>query len=326
MEDFVIVGVDVSKATLDFFILPSGTGFCIANGQSGFKKLLMKLEHLDRSRLRIVMEHTGRYSLEFEAFLHHNSISYSKVPALDIKRSQGMTRGKSDRLDAKRIAEYGRRKQESLVDSRPLSDNVLALKDLLQLRSVLIKDRAAHLCRQKELAVFTTIMHDKITALEAEIVAYFNEKIKLIDKEIEILLDQDADMKQTVTLLKSIKGVGTIISAYMIIYTNNFKNFANARKFNCYIGVAPFDHQSGTSLRSRSRVSHLANKQLKTLLTLAAFSAIRADGELKEYYQRRVDEGKKKMDVINAVRSKIVARMFAVTRRQSPYHALPAAA
>ena len=326
MEDFVIIGVDVSKATLDFFILPSGAGFCIANGQSGFQKLLSKLGHLDRSRLRIVLEHTGRYSLEFEAFLQHHNIRYSKVPALDIKRSQGMTRGKSDRLDAKRIAEYGWRRQESLVDTQALSDNVLALKDLLQLRSVLIKERAAHLCRQKELAVFITSMHDKIVALESEIVTYFNEKIKAIDKEIETLLNQDAEMKQTVALLSSIKGVGVIISAYMIIYTNNFRNFANARKFNCYIGVAPFDHQSGTSLRSRSRVSHLANKQLKTLLTLAAFSAIRTDAELKEYYQRRVGEGKKKMDVINAVRSKIVARMFAVTRRQSPYQAMPAAA
>jgi transposase len=163
-------------------------------------------------------------------------------------------------------------------------------------------------------------------AMETEIVAYFNDKIKAIDKEIAMLLQQDEEMQQTTKLLSSIKGVGTIISAYMIVYTNNFKSFANARKFNCYIGVAPFDHQSGTSLRTRARVSHMANKQLKTLLTLAAFSAIRTDAELKEYYLRRVGEGKKKMDVINAVRSKIVARMFAVTRRQSPYHALPAAA
>jgi transposase len=132
MEDFAIIGVDVSKATLDFFMLSSRTGFCIANGQSGFQKLLSRLKDYDYSKVRIVLEHTGRYSLAFEAFLQQHHIRYSKVPALDIKRSQGMTRGKSDPLDAKRIAEYGWRRRDSLVDSQPLTENVLALKDLLQ--------------------------------------------------------------------------------------------------------------------------------------------------------------------------------------------------
>jgi len=101
--------------------------------------------------------------------------------------------------------------------------------------------------------------------------------------------------------------------------TNNFKRFSNARQFNCYSGLAPFKHQSGTSINGRAHVSHLANKEAKTLLNLGASVAIRFNPEMKEYYQKRVAEGKRKMSCLNIIRSKIVARMFAVVKRQTPY-------
>jgi transposase len=93
----------------------------------------------------------------------------------------------------------------------------------------------------------------------------------------------------------------------------------NARKFNCYAGIAPFKVESGSSISLRARISHLANKEIKCLLNLGAASAARFDPELKEYYQRRISEGKRKMSCLNIIRSKLVSRMFAVVARQSPY-------
>ena len=112
----------------------------------------------------------------------------------------------------------------------------------------------------------------------------------------------------------------------MISYTENFTRFSNARKFNCYAGLAPFAHQSGSSIKGKARVSRLANKEAKTLLNLAASSAIRFNTEMRAYYQRRVQEGKRKMSCLNIIRSKMVARMFAVIKRQTPYQELPIAA
>src|SRR5207249_1700630 len=117
------------------------------------------------------------------------------------------------------------------------------------------------------------------------------------------------------TLLQSIIGVGPVLALAVIIKTRNFTLFATARKFSCHCGCAPFAHTSGTSIRGKTKVSHLADKHLKTLLDLAAKTAIQHDKELKAYYQRRLEMGKSKMSTINIVRNKIIYRMFAVINR-----------
>jgi transposase len=65
-------------------------------------------------------------------------------------------------------------------------------------------------------------------------------------------------------IITSVTGVGTVTATQIIITTNEFKNITSAKKFACYSGIAPFEHQSGTSIRGKTRVSHLVNKTLKT--------------------------------------------------------------
>ena len=119
--------------------------------------------------------------------------------------------------------------------------------------------------------------------------------------------------------IQTIKGVGPILAATMIAHTNNFKSFQNWRKFACYAGIAPFEHSSGTSYRGRTRISVLGNRDLKTILSSAAATAILHDSQLKMYYNKRLKEGKNKMSTLNIIRNKIVSRIFAVTKRQTPY-------
>jgi transposase len=107
----------------------------------------------------------------------------------------------------------------------------------------------------------------------------------------------------------------------MIVFTNAFKDFECGRKFCCYSGVAPFQYSSGSSVHSKNKVSHRADKSIKSLLHLAAVVAAtrKKDGKLKEYYLRKVAEGKNKMSVLNAIRGKIVLTMFAVIRENRTY-------
>lgn len=75
-----------------------------------------------------------------------------------------------------------------------------------------------------------------------------------------------------------------------------------------------------SSIRSKRKVSHRANKDLKTLLHLAALAVIRKkDSDLKRYYVRKVEEGKSKMTVINNIRAKLIARMFGVIKNNTHY-------
>ncbi|KAA6305035.1 hypothetical protein EZS27_043314, partial [termite gut metagenome] len=116
-------------------------------------------------------------------------------------------------------------------------------------------------------------------------------------------------------------GVGNQVAVKMIVETNAFKDFKHAREFCSHAGVAPFRYDSGTSVRSKSKVSQRADKSIKALLHLAALSVAtrKKDGELREYYIRKVAEGKNKMSVLNAVRAKLVLRMFAVIKRNKFY-------
>ena len=91
------------------------------------------------------------------------------------------------------------------------------------------------------------------------------------------------------------------------------------RKLACYAGVAPFPYQSGTNIKGRTKVHPLADKKLKSLLNMCAIVAVRHDKELKAYYERKVEEGKAKMLVINNVRRKLLSRVFVVINRKTPF-------
>lgn len=322
MQEFLIVGVDVSKLTLDICFKPSGHQLQIINGQKGFKKLIkeLKQECEPQTKILVIMEHTGHYSFRFEKFLRAKSMSYCKIPALQIKRSLGVIRGKSDKLDAGRIADYGWLRRQILVGDPQLQDQIHELRSLLNLRQKLVRDRSGYISRLKEMIATGTCTASSLQArIQQQTIDFLSNKIIQLDSTLKAMITSNDKLAKTAELLRSIKGVGWIIAAYMIACTDNFERFSNARKFNCYAGLAPFKYQSGVSIKGRSRVSHLANKEAKTLLNLAASCAIRWDQELKQYYKKRVAEGKKKMSCLNIIRSKMVARMFSVIKRQTPY-------
>jgi transposase len=326
---FLIVGVDVSKATLDICMKPSGFATCISNSPEGFKKLMneLKCQSDDHTHIMVVMEHTGSYSTRFEKFLRSRSVDYCKIAALQIKRSMGIIRGKNDKIDAARIAEYGWLRKEQVKPDVPYSEEMSRLKDLLSLRRKIVRDKRGYMCRLKELKAANCYRKsDAILNTQERLLKALIAEEELIRKQIKDLIKANKDLKQTSDVLKTIKGVGDIVAAYMICITNNFRRFSNARQFNCYAGLAPFKSESGTSIKGKSRVSHLANKEAKTLLMLAACSAIRHDQELKNYYKKRVGEGMKKMSCLNIICSKIVSRIFAVAKRQTAFVHLPMAA
>jgi transposase len=325
MKEFLLVGVDVSKKTLDIFIKPSGKSMVISNDLKGFKQWWAEMRTLlkPQTKVMVVMEHTGLYSLQLENFLGKSGVDYCKIPALEIKRSLGITRGKNDKIDAERIATYGWLRRDILTPDLLMEKPVVELKHLLNLRLKLVRDRAGYINRIKEMKATGNLV-----GLEQQqrVIAFLSQEIQMADEGITAHIAKHPELQKTYDLLRSIKGIGPVIAAYMTGNTGNFKRFSNARKFNCYAGIAPFKYQSGTSIKGRSRISHLANKDAKTLLNLAATCAIRCDEELKIYYQRKLSEGKNKMSCINAVRAKLVARMFAVIKRQSPYQPLAVAA
>ena len=330
MKPCTIIGVDVSKLTLDSVMLPLAKSLQIMNQKKGFTRwMLWLMEHsVNLSEVLIVMEDTGHYTYQFELFLQSHQIGYLKKPAIEIKRSAGLTRGKSDKVDAARIAQYGWLRRDELRPQLYPTEAIMKLRDLLSYRDKLVRDRSGYKARVKEqLATGRISKGDFLYREQMKDISYFDKKILGVEKQMWLLLKAYAELQKNFELLQTIKGVGKITAAYTIAYTNNFTRFTDARKFNCYAGLAPFEHSSGTSIRGRSRVNHLANKHIKCVLRLAAFVSVRYNQELKQYYERRVREGKSKMSTLNIIGSKLISRMFAVVRKQTPYlEQLPAAA
>jgi transposase len=140
-----------------------------------------------------------------------------------------------------------------------------------------------------------------------------------VNKQIDTLIKTDNELNRLFSLLTSIAGIGAVTATQFILTTQAFTDGKNAKQFASYAGVAPFPYQSGSSVRGRTKVSPMADKQMKTLLHLSAMGAIRAKGELQDYYKRKVNEGKNKMSVLNAVCNKLVLRVFAVVSKNQKY-------
>lgn len=317
------IGIDISKATLDIAILNSTESIIIDNYQinNDFKsilKLIKKIKKLNPNSW-VCFEHTGNYGLLLSCLFQDNQITYSAVPALEIKQSIGMTRGKNDKIDAQRIAQYAHRFKDKLTPCALPSDTLLKIKNLLSYRRALVKDKTSLKNQIKAFAISHQVVdiNSIITDLDKRL-DHIKQSIKTVENKILAIINDDDDLKKNFQLITTIKGVGKMIAAHVIMYTNNFKAFDNPRKFNSYCGLAPFENSSGIR-NGRPKTSSLRNKVLKALFCNGANSAVMHDPQLKRYYTRKRIQGKNHNSIINAVSCKLVYRIFAVVKRQEKF-------
>src|SRR5258708_17405754 len=136
-------------------------------------------------------------------------------------------------------------------------------------RDKLVADRASYEARIGELrGQLGEKLPAQIIASSEYIIEVMDVEIKEAKQAIEKLIESDNGLKVNYDLVQSVQGIGFVTAVHMLIVTENFSRFSNPRKFACYAGVAPFEHSSGSSIRGRTKVSHLANKKIKSLLTL----------------------------------------------------------
>ena len=321
------IGIDVSKDTFDVALIKDNNQTIIAednftNSSAGLVKLqeFLKKQGLNMEETLFCMEHTGIYCRLLSHYLTENKCNVWLEMPVQIIRSMGVQRGKSDKLDARRIAEYACLKKDKAVLWQPPREVLIQINDLLTLRDRLIESRKSLKQPIKELMSAGFKDTAKLIESRCKITLHaIDKEIKQIEKELQDKINKDTNLKRLFGLATSIPGIGKITAMSMLYFTNEFHLINNARKLACYCGVAPFEHKSGTSIKGKSRVSHFANKKLKKLLHMVALSTLANDPELAEYYRRKITEGKHRMVVINALRNKILHRLCAVIQRGTPY-------
>jgi transposase len=316
-----VVGIDVSKKTLDAYCYQAQLHKVFANDVSGYKSLIKWV--LKQCKARDVFycfENTGYYSLKLALYLQSQEIVYVEESPIKIKRSSGVVKEKTDCLDASLIARYAWLYREELEPSTVKSLSHLELGRLLALRDQLVRNNAGFKGTLKEMRLLLSspTTDAGCTSLSRSI-AYIEKQIKAIEDRIKDIISSDASMSKNYELLSSLKGVGLVVACQLIYHTGNFTRFATWRQFSSYCGTAPFEYSSGTSIHRRKQCHYLGDRKMKSLLSMASVSAIQHDSELRLYYKRKLAEGKDKMIAINNVRNKLIARAFAVVKRGTPY-------
>jgi len=323
MEIKEVIGIDASRSTLDCCVHSSGAQEVFDNTFESIATMVdwsLETSKVPKEDLLFVFEHTGLYTQNLMEYLGSNGYIFHVVPGLEIKRSLGIARGKDDRADAKRIALYGYRVREEVEPYQLRSSALESLKRLMSMRRKLVSQRAGHKSTLGEQQrIFNKGQAPILFEVQQRIINVLDEQIAVIEKELDKIVGQDPRLQDLYRLLTSIKGIGPVAARFLIVYTVGFTAFETWRKFASYCGIAPFPNRSGTSIRGKTKVSHLANKEGKTLLNMCAVSAIQYNPEMKAYYQRRIGEGKNKMGTLNIIRNKLLARAFAVADRGTPY-------
>lgn len=319
-----VIGIDVSKEKLDcLWLRDSATGKIktnVFNNQPDHHKALVewaiKTIGCDVAEILFVMEATGIY---------HESLAYSlyvtgaHVAVINPARIRDYAKAlgshtKNDKQDSRVIAHYGATQHPTLWQPEPPA--VRALKALLARLEAVEKD-AQREENRLEKATFSQTSTEVIDSISSMLTLLATEK-KRLEQLIDNHINSDPTLKNDAELLKSIPGVGDVLSRYMAM-TYHSRHFQRASQMAAYLGVVPVEHESGSSVRGRPRLSKSGSGVIRAKLYMPAVVAMQHNKQARELYQRLLKNGKSKMAAMGAVMRKIVHVCFGVLKHQQAY-------
>lgn len=328
-EKDVFVGIDFSKDTFDATATGGfGTHYGkYANDVQGYRQLLSDLRECAgrnglRRRCLFCGEDTGVYSSAAADFLSRKEWDVWIDSPYRIRQSLGIIRGKSDRVDSGRIAEYARRFADRAEKYSEPAASVRTLEALQMQRKGFVDDRTAHQNRRRCIAAMNLPKGVKSRMLEQEdrIIRQLGRMIAETEAEMRSAVAEDAEVARNLAAVKSAPGIGMVTAVEIIILTRNFTRFGHdPRRFASFCGLAPFASQSGTSLSVRPHVSRMAHPALRPMLSMCALAAIRCDPKTGRYYLGLIARGKEKGVALNNVKNKIIHIAFALARKGEKY-------
>lgn len=319
------IGVDVSKAKLDAVIMENAKPgnmihMVVANTPKGISSVLFRISDLgiEKEQVLFCFEQTGVYSAPLCLFLEGQGIDFWMVPAIEIKKSKGISRGKNDKTDAKDIATYAITQIRKLKLTTVPEAVITELRSLLSEREKIVKAIALFKSTKEAKGFLPNAVITSTLKINNKTLMMLGKRLKEIDTAMRDLVRDHPLCNRQYELIVSVPGVGAQTGFYLIAFTRCFTAFSSWRRLACFSGIAPFPYESGT-IKRRTKVSPMGNRKLKALLTMAALSAKTWDKEIKGYYERKRKEGKHPLSIINAIKCKIIARVFAVINRDSPF-------
>lgn len=320
------VGIDVSKKTFDAALLHADKPGelhhqAFAQTATGYALFAVWLRgYTPPGEAVVCLEHTGLYITGIVQFLGEQKVAVWVEMPLRLKKCTGLQRGGDDKVAAIQIAQYAFRYQDRVQLWQPVDASLEKLRHYISQRDRLVSTLTQLTVPVQELEqVGAREQSRELARLQAPVIRALEKSIEKMEAAIDAWMAADTKLSMVISRVSSIKGVGKQTAVNLYVYTKGFTQFRSAKQLACYCGVVPFAKSSGTSVRYKPEVSPFANRKRKKLLHLCALAALRFNDDMKRYYERKVAEGKNKMSVINAVRNKLIHRIFAVVRDDRKY-------
>jgi len=313
----MILGIDIAKKKFDVALYEGKR--LVSSGQfnntpAGFKKLTRWLTNKDAGQVWACMEATGRYGDNLAFYLYEADHKVSVVNPARIKKyaESKLRRNKTDKLDAQVIADFCRTQEPHLWT--PPAPEKRELQEMVRRLNALIKEETRETNRLKS-GVNSEVVRESIKAnLE-----FLGNQIAKLKEQIDAHINQYSSIKRDRDLLASIKGIGHKTAAILLGELPDINNFENSGQVVAYAGASPSQHQSGSSVHKKSKLTKTGNKNIKTALYFPALSAIRFNPIVKALALRLEEKGKEKMVIVGAAIRKLLQLAYGVLKSGQPF-------
>lgn len=315
-----IYGIDLSSEKFDVNFLDAKGTVChmiVRNEQKSIGRFLDSLPE----DVWLVAEHTGVYGdlLLYLSTIRGVRVSY--VSGYEVKHSSGLSKGKSDRIDAAMLRDYGERHTDRLEPSEFPTQTMYRLRELYATRRLFVKQR-------KEIQTMSEgdrkrpVRSHEAQAFKEKMLSELDSTVSGIEEEMQRLIDSDPELKKSSDIARSIPGIGKVTSTELIIKTDNFRRVSTARKCASLAGIAPFPNSTGKSDRG-NHVSKMGDRELKSLLFMCAQSASRHFEKMRVYKMKKLDvERKHYFLVMNNIANRLLKILYTLIRTGQFYDPL----
>lgn len=302
-----VLGFDVAKDSITIFDGAANTLTTIANTQPAIGRFLRRLEPAGRARSCLsVLELTGGYEATLLAALLAADMPCHRADTTKVSafiRSLG-TLAKTDALDARGLARYGQERWDRLDLFTAPDQDIRRLNDLVTRRRQLLHIRVAETNRAKATG---SVLRQSARAL----LRTLNTQITKIDQAIDALIEANTSLHDTLQRYQALPGIGRRTAITLLAGMPELGHLTR-RQAAALAAVAPHPRDSGTLRGYRSMRG--GRPQIRAALFMAALAASRAEGHLKTFYKRLIQNGKKPIVAIAALMRKIIVILNARQR------------
>jgi len=295
-----VLGIDIAKQKFDAALLVDGKTKhkTCKNSAEGFETLMLWLEKQGIQKVHVCLEATGSYGEDLAIYLHEAGHIVSIVNPARIKgfAQSELIRTKTDKIDAALIARFCLAMKPGAWI--PPSPEIRSLRALVKRVDSLIDMRSQE--------------KNRISTAHESVILMIKEHIAYLDQEIE-------KIKRRKELLDSIPGIGKATIPHILAELDDMEKFNHVRQMVAFIGLAPKETLSGSSIKGKPRLCKIGHARLRKALYMPALVSIQCNPVMIAFYNRLKDKGKNGKVIVCAIMRKLVHVIFGVLKSGKMY-------